>query len=194
MAEMCLGCGLCCDGTAFDSTALEAGDDPGPLQQLHAVFVADKDSTRFEQPCPAFSSGCCSVYASRPLACRSYSCALLLAVDEGEVELDDARSIIATAIASRDRVRPALLALVPSPTLAALDAIVFGIARPAVRVLATQSIQGLLASARAHLGSLDDPAAQLVEHASVLAEADALLELLATRFGIGRWPDSQVSA
>ncbi len=68
---------------------------------------------RFEQPCAAFDSKC-TIYDDRPSLCRSYRCALLRKVDSGEVSDGEARALVAAAIELRDRVRPAIEALVGS--------------------------------------------------------------------------------
>ncbi len=91
---ICIGCGLCCDGTIFHAVDLAPSDDVVLLRKHGAVFVSDGESRRMQQPCPAFDGTCCSVYESRPTACRTYVCNLLDAVSRSEISRSDAVSII----------------------------------------------------------------------------------------------------
>jgi Fe-S-cluster containining protein len=47
------------------------------------------------QPCTALEGTTCRCYPGRPLACRRYRCALLDALDAEEVDLDQAREVVA---------------------------------------------------------------------------------------------------
>ena len=49
------------------------------------------------QPCSALRGGACACYPERPLACRRYRCALLAALEAGEVELGPALEVVARA-------------------------------------------------------------------------------------------------
>ena len=111
MPNLCVGCGLCCDGSMFHATDIQPSDDRAPLEALGAVFVTDVHSTRFEQPCPAQVGGCCTNYEKRPTMCRSYNCALLVQVEAGELDEVDARVGVDAAAALRDRVHAGLAAL-----------------------------------------------------------------------------------
>jgi uncharacterized protein len=53
------------------------------------------------QPCTALEAGACACYPVRPLACRRYRCALLAALEAGEVELPPALAVVARARALR---------------------------------------------------------------------------------------------
>ena len=67
----------------------------------------------FTQPCAAFD-GCCSVYASRPDMCREFKCALLMKVEQGDVSVESARSVIDETIRARDRAVEAMRPLLPN--------------------------------------------------------------------------------
>jgi Fe-S-cluster containining protein len=47
------------------------------------------------QPCTALGADGCGCYLSRPLVCRRYRCALLAALEDGEVALPEARRVVA---------------------------------------------------------------------------------------------------
>jgi Fe-S-cluster containining protein len=76
----------------------------GPRGGLHLV-----------QPCTALEGAACRCYQARPLACRRYRCALLAALEAGEVELTEALEVVAAA-----RAEP------PSPEREALLTFHFG--------------------------------------------------------------------
>ena len=81
--QLCLQCGLCCNGVLFADVRPERGDD-SPLFKQYGPRVA--------QPCPAFnSSNCkCAIYAKRPARCRKFECNQLLAVRAGKKSVDAA--------------------------------------------------------------------------------------------------------
>jgi Fe-S-cluster containining protein len=129
MGNICIECGLCCDGTIFDHAPLETRDDLIPLRAAGVAF--DQDLTQFSLPCAALEAQCCSVYESRPSICRAYRCALLKRVESGETDDDSARDIIATVIQLRDQVRPTLSAKVDpeQATTASLNAMLHTVFR-----------------------------------------------------------------
>jgi hypothetical protein len=87
-SALCTRCGLCCDGTLFDSVPLRAGENT-------AGELAAVTATAFQQPCRALGSDkCCQQYQSRPLACRWFRCLLLTALESGEVTLSGALDIV----------------------------------------------------------------------------------------------------
>lgn len=76
--QLCLACGLCCDGALFDNVRLVAGEDAAKLRALGlpvAVSRAKVPVARFPQPCAALCADrTCRVYADRPSQCRSFEC------------------------------------------------------------------------------------------------------------------------
>ena len=95
-SELCLQCGLCCDGTLFafarlyesereftESLGLEVAERPGGAG-LGAVL-----------PCPRFVDGCCSLYTvPRPAICGDYQCALLTGYVAGTRRLDEVLPVV----------------------------------------------------------------------------------------------------
>ena len=94
--SICVGCGLCCDGT-LHGTARVRKNDEAAVAAVGLEVATLKGKRVFHQPCPHFSAGQCGVYADRPMICRTYRCALLESVDEGRVSRADALQRIATA-------------------------------------------------------------------------------------------------
>ncbi len=105
----------------YRSVDIGEGDIVAPLQAVGVRFSTTAEKTSFLQPCSAFCQGCCSVYDGRPSVCREYRCALLRRLEAGEVSSEEARSLIASTIAIRDRVRPELEHLVEPQEALALD-------------------------------------------------------------------------
>lgn len=106
-ASICVGCGLCCDGTLFSHlAALDEGDLGLPLQMLGVELIYEADPPAFALPCPAVADGVCTIYdLHRPRACHEFECDVALAVADGRLAVADARAIITRTMAVRDDVR-----------------------------------------------------------------------------------------
>lgn len=111
--SICVGCGLCCDGTLHDHA--EYGDEDESIAAAVGLEVIEKAGKRvFLLPCPNLSCGACSVYSKRPGICRGYRCKLLKDVDEGRISVIDAREKIVTArnfVAAVRRLSPKAITL-----------------------------------------------------------------------------------
>lgn len=103
--SICVGCGLCCDGTLFKGVLLEADADVADAASLGFAVERTEARTFFPQPCRAFDGGCCSVYAQRPSPCQDYRCALLIAHEDQGLTTAEAEGLIRQAGSLRDRVR-----------------------------------------------------------------------------------------
>lgn len=103
-ASICVGCGLCCDGTLF-ATATVRPEDTGAVTALGLQITQGEGKQSFHQPCPLFSCGGCSAYDRRPDVCRGYRCALLMRVEAREVSPSLAREKIEQALELRAAVR-----------------------------------------------------------------------------------------
>lgn len=86
--QLCLSCGLCCDGTLFRDVELQPGDDAAKLGALGLPIPRSAlRAPRFAQPCAALCADLrCRVYADRPARCRQFECAVFKAVASGELE------------------------------------------------------------------------------------------------------------
>jgi Fe-S-cluster containining protein len=109
--EICLTCGLCCNGTIFADVALQPGDNVDQLESAGMVLcggsrqkTAAENHARFSQPCAAFDGCRCRVYQQRPQHCRTFECLLLKSVKAGAREAKAALSIIRSARDQADRV------------------------------------------------------------------------------------------
>lgn len=94
--SICIGCGLCCDGTLHHQVEIAPDDEPAVIAAGLSIREADGKSV-FRQPCPKFCGGVCSIYAARPGVCRSYTCKLLDDVNQERISIVAARQAIALA-------------------------------------------------------------------------------------------------
>ena len=108
--QLCLHCGLCCNGTLFRDVELQPGDDVAKLRALGLPLRSrrglEADSLKFPQPCNALCPNLkCRVYADRPSRCREFECALFKAVAAGKVELPAALKTIRQTRQMAEKVR-----------------------------------------------------------------------------------------
>lgn len=97
--SVCVGCGLCCDGTVVTHLAVADESDLGaPLRSLGVEVIVAADPPVFALPCPAVAGGECTVYGlHRPRACAQFECSVSRSVLAGSLAPDDARTTIASA-------------------------------------------------------------------------------------------------
>ena len=103
--DLCLRCGLCCDGTLFRAVELQSGDDPIHLKNLglpiHPVRRRQSRTStgsQFSQPCQALGAGCrCRIYSERPTYCRQFECLLFQQVRETKQTAAEALRLIRSA-------------------------------------------------------------------------------------------------
>ena len=103
-APLCVGCGLCCDGTIFEHAVVTPGEEPRLL--AHGMKLAvRKERTVFLQPCRYASCGHCLNYEDRFDICRSFRCELLKRYESGEIDPSEARATIHEALELVSKVR-----------------------------------------------------------------------------------------
>src|SRR3954452_24100420 len=105
--SICVGCGLCCDGTLFSHLGVVDESDLGlPLQALGVSLIVEAEPPVFALPCPAFDGCACSIYGlHRPSACGRFECDVSSAVAAGSMSRAEARAVIGATRQLRDRVR-----------------------------------------------------------------------------------------
>lgn len=115
--QLCLNCGLCCNGALFKDVELQPGDDTKKLAAL-GLPLSNPQSTirnrksKFPQPCAALcADNRCRIYAERPARCREFECALFKSVAAGQTEVPAALRTIRAALRRADKVRKLLAAL-----------------------------------------------------------------------------------
>jgi len=107
--QLCLACGLCCDGTLFHHVKLEATDDARKLKELGLPVKTPRAKApvaRFPQPCAALCADrSCRVYADRPKQCRSYECGVYKAAQAGRIAPTAALRLVKQARQEADKIR-----------------------------------------------------------------------------------------
>ncbi len=74
-SDLCLACGLCCQG-ASDLVPLD-DDELDRAHRLHLPVVESPLRLAFSLPCPRLEDRRCTVYPERPRTCASYACETL---------------------------------------------------------------------------------------------------------------------
>lgn len=87
--DLCLSCGLCCDGALYDFVKLEQSDDAQRLKQLGLSVKVSRGRipvTRFPQPCAALCQDrTCRIYRERPQQCQEFECGVLKEAKAGQI-------------------------------------------------------------------------------------------------------------
>jgi Fe-S-cluster containining protein len=113
-ATLCTRCGLCCDGTLFGDVELTGPREATRLEALGLDVDADDAGVELlALPCRGLRGTLCSVYAHRPLCCRTFECRLLHDTERGAVTVGDALTQIAEAKSQVHQVKTLLAGLEP---------------------------------------------------------------------------------
>jgi uncharacterized protein len=93
--NLCLECGLCCNGALFRDVELQSGDDvPGLIRLGLSIKISQhtkKQTHKLLQPCSALCENLhCRIYTRRPARCREFECAILQKVIAGTLPLNKA--------------------------------------------------------------------------------------------------------
>jgi hypothetical protein len=112
MSQLCLACGLCCDGTIFDVVPVTEVESRR-LTRLGVPIFARTNGSVMPQPCVALEGYFCEIYDHRPGPCRAFRCGLLDAFDSGEVSREECLGLIAETRALLATLAEALGALAP---------------------------------------------------------------------------------
>ena len=106
--NLCLSCGLRCDGTIFAHVPVSAAEPVEVFRAAGIRITPDRGGEgRYELPLPClrFENGRCQTYGCRPAICSSYRCRLLRRVEAGNMALQEARGIVQSAREKRLRLR-----------------------------------------------------------------------------------------
>jgi Fe-S-cluster containining protein len=110
--NLCLECGLCCNGVIFADVQLQPSEVQCLKSKVQSLdFSSSSRSagiTKLPQPCAAFDGCRCRIYSDRPTYCRQFECLLLKNVQSGRLEHRAALRIIRTARQRADKVRDLL--------------------------------------------------------------------------------------
>ncbi len=144
LSQLCLRCGLCCDGNLFTQVPLAAAEVADARRRGLTIAARPDGGDALRQRCDALTGTRCKIYDERPASCRRYHCMLHAALAADEVSLASALALVDEAHARLT----ALAAELPADADAAMQR-----ARRAVRDgLATDAAREALQRAAAHLG------------------------------------------
>jgi hypothetical protein len=106
-SNLCLECGLCCNGTIFADVELQSTEAQSLKSKVRSIKLSQKkgQSAKLPQPCVAFDGCRCRIYSDRPTYCRQFECLLLKNVQAGRLERRAALRIIRTAQERAEKVR-----------------------------------------------------------------------------------------
>jgi hypothetical protein len=85
--ELCLRCGLCCNGALFEHVPLEDGES-SRLASLGAEPRKVGSRDVLPQPCACLVETRCTIYPDRPRTCSRFECDMLRAYNRGALSLD----------------------------------------------------------------------------------------------------------
>ncbi|WP_207431694.1 YkgJ family cysteine cluster protein [Sabulibacter ruber] len=89
--NICLSCGLCCDGTVIGFVQLDREELP-LLRDIIDIENTNGEGF-FLQPCNNYCDGC-TIYSKRPKQCASFECGILKSIEKQELDFDAALDII----------------------------------------------------------------------------------------------------
>lgn len=117
--NLCQSCGLCCDGTLFDSVGFGSHDSTIPLEVAGIELHARENEQYFKQPCAAYNK-ICTVYQHRPQICQNYQCKLLRQLQQHEITWEAATTIVTETIRLRDELKNKIQSVMELPHNASL--------------------------------------------------------------------------
>ena len=95
---LCVKCGMCCDGTLFDDIQLQNQAEADDMEVLGLQLDEDTDDIpTMLVPCVGLKNCRCTVYRHRPVTCRTFECRVLIEVGLGDIEIEEAQSLIQSA-------------------------------------------------------------------------------------------------
>ena len=96
-SELCIACGLCCDGSLFGHAHLRDGEQD-KARGFGLSVDTFGDHSGFHLPCPQFTGGCCAVYEQqRPHICGTFRCKLMNNYLNAQTDLPTALEAVKTA-------------------------------------------------------------------------------------------------
>lgn len=102
--EICLECGICCDGTLFSSAWLKA-DERGRLPQwMEENSFSQNGEELFLLPCGYFSGRCTIYERKKAYVCSAFRCRVLKDLSEGRITRKAALVTVRDAVRTRDEI------------------------------------------------------------------------------------------
>ncbi|NBB22956.1 hypothetical protein GVN20_26605 [Runella sp. CRIBMP] len=102
--QICIKCGLCCDGTLFEHAALQAGEHGSLPEKIVDNYRKLKDEEVFLLPCHYFDGKCTIYDQKKAVVCSAFRCQLLKDFSMGQISKDNADKIVSDALKFRDEI------------------------------------------------------------------------------------------
>ncbi len=96
--ELCMSCGLCCNGVVLDHGVIETDEIELASQLGLTPYKKKVDYDAFCLPCPCFKDSKCSAYAHRPRNCSGYQCKLLGGYLQEKISFEESVELVRKAI------------------------------------------------------------------------------------------------
>ena len=162
--NICLSCGLCCDGTLIGHVQLNREEIPA----LRKIMDIEDESGNgfFLHPCSKYCDGC-TIYSQRPKQCASFNCGLLTSYEQKELGFDSAIEII-------DRTRQKKIAI--GKKIVALNI-----------TLKSQSFYFKMVELKKVLQKIKSESSFTQKHIELIADLKELDGLLTNSFGISSY-------
>jgi len=105
--NICIECGLCCDGSMFKHARIDKSDDLTFLKQLGVESVVVRDKQFFQLPCNWQEGKRCSLYhdSRRFKVCKYFKCRLLKQYISGKISYHVAMTIIREIMKRRQSIK-----------------------------------------------------------------------------------------
>lgn len=91
--KLCLECGLCCTGVFHNKAIIYSMEDRKCAKSFDGTIFFEDRTEYFKLPCPIYE-GKCPIYPHNPSVCQSHKCNLLKSIDNYEIKLEKAITII----------------------------------------------------------------------------------------------------
>ncbi|RDB04325.1 hypothetical protein [Runella aurantiaca] len=104
--EICVKCGICCDGTLFNHAELEPGEmSSGSLpKKIEQNYRKMGEKERFVLPCQYFEGKCTIYDQNRAIVCSAFRCQLLKDFSKGRITKYDADKTVLNALKFRNEI------------------------------------------------------------------------------------------
>lgn len=103
VSDLCVSCGMCCDGTLFEKGAIRNEKDRETADDLGMGTFEFHGKLFFKMPCCHFST-CCTIYERlRPDICSEFFCVPLKKYKKGEQTFEDAKQQVQSLLEYRDK-------------------------------------------------------------------------------------------
>lgn len=113
--NICINCGLCCDGTLFKFAKIKEDEMIDPIVAAN-ISYSDDGKKRLRQRCCFLKGKICSIYDKRPLVCAGFKCKQLESFVSNNISYDEAMKTINETIVLKESIERNLLIEFPEIT------------------------------------------------------------------------------